>query len=370
MRGRRLVAHRVPLARRRRGRPSASSSRTACAACAATGTATPRTARATASGRSGSTASARRACSTRPSSAGRAWPSAPTAALRRRAGTASVWFSPRWPAGSSSGGPTPRAWPTAPPSPAIAYGSERWLATELCRYLGDAVLLEPEPLRARVAERARELAALLREHATSQRAMSATQARWPERGGGRACCSRRPPKPPRCALSVLGGRWPRAPSRCPRSPPSIRARIVRQRHRRPTPAGLDAAGCQARERLPEQPRARPGDDLGARDRRSTAPPGGPRPAGRRRADRLPHGGRVRSLRGAAGALGPRGDHRSGPGGTHAARGARRTGTAHVVVGITALQPGCAQGRRTSTRREVELRTAGSASDAADGAAPS
>ena len=49
----------------------------------------------------------------------------------------------------------------------VAYGSERWLYTELCRYLGDAVLLEPEPLRARVAVRARELAALVRAHATT-----------------------------------------------------------------------------------------------------------------------------------------------------------------------------------------------------------
>ena len=45
----------------------------------------------------------------------------------------------------------------------VPYGSERWLATELCRYLGDAVLLEPEALRSDVAARARELGAGLRE---------------------------------------------------------------------------------------------------------------------------------------------------------------------------------------------------------------
>ena len=44
----------------------------------------------------------------------------------------------------------------------VPYGSERWLATELCRYLGDAVLLEPEGLRAgrrRPGARARSRAA-------------------------------------------------------------------------------------------------------------------------------------------------------------------------------------------------------------------
>ena len=88
-------------------------------------------------------------------------------ALGDRAGTASVWFSAASRAGSSRTGPTPRAWPTAPRWHRSPYGSERWLCTELCRYLGEAVLLEPEPLRARVAERARELAALVRAHATT-----------------------------------------------------------------------------------------------------------------------------------------------------------------------------------------------------------
>ncbi|MBI3367122.1 MAG: NAD(P)/FAD-dependent oxidoreductase [Burkholderiales bacterium] len=45
--------------------------------------------------------------------------------------------------------------------------SERWLCAELCRYLGEAILLEPEPLRTRVAARARALAALVRAHATT-----------------------------------------------------------------------------------------------------------------------------------------------------------------------------------------------------------
>ena len=49
----------------------------------------------------------------------------------------------------------------------VPYGSERWLTTELCRYLGEAVLLEPEALRHRVAARARELAELAREPVSS-----------------------------------------------------------------------------------------------------------------------------------------------------------------------------------------------------------
>ena len=49
----------------------------------------------------------------------------------------------------------------------MPYGSVRYLCAELCRYLGEAVLLEPEALRAQVAARARELAAYVRAHATT-----------------------------------------------------------------------------------------------------------------------------------------------------------------------------------------------------------
>ena len=49
----------------------------------------------------------------------------------------------------------------------IPYGSERWLCAEICRYRGEAILLEPEPLRASVAKRARELASHMRAHATT-----------------------------------------------------------------------------------------------------------------------------------------------------------------------------------------------------------
>ena len=67
--------------------------------------------------------------------------------LSKTAGTASVWFSPdvaRW---ELEGRPDTIRSPMAPALASVPYGSERWLATELCRYLGDAVLLEPEGLR-------------------------------------------------------------------------------------------------------------------------------------------------------------------------------------------------------------------------------
>jgi proteasome accessory factor BC len=73
-------------------------------------------------------------------------------------GTASVWFSPsvaRWELESR---PDTARLADGSAVASVPYGSERWLAGELCRYLGEAVLLEPEPLRERVARRARELA--------------------------------------------------------------------------------------------------------------------------------------------------------------------------------------------------------------------
>ena len=88
-------------------------------------------------------------------------------ALGDHAGTASVWFSAsvaRW---ELEERPDTVRLADGSALASVAYGSERWLYTELCRYLGEAVLLEPEPLRARVAVRARELAALVRAHATT-----------------------------------------------------------------------------------------------------------------------------------------------------------------------------------------------------------
>jgi predicted DNA-binding transcriptional regulator YafY len=88
-------------------------------------------------------------------------------ALGDRAGTASVWFSAdvaRWQLEDRAD--TGRLADGAALA-SIPYGSEGFLTTDLCSYLGDAVLLEPEALRARVAARARELAAHLRAHATT-----------------------------------------------------------------------------------------------------------------------------------------------------------------------------------------------------------
>jgi predicted DNA-binding transcriptional regulator YafY len=88
-------------------------------------------------------------------------------ALGDHAGTASVWFSAdvaRW---ELEDRPDTGRLADGAALASVPYGSERWLCAELCRYLGEAILLEPEPLRARVAARARELAAFVRSHATT-----------------------------------------------------------------------------------------------------------------------------------------------------------------------------------------------------------
>ncbi len=76
--------------------------------------------------------------------------------LSTTAGTASVWFSPdvaRW---ELEGRPDTIPLADGGALASVPYGSERWLATELCRYLGDAVLLEPEATaRGRRGARAR-----------------------------------------------------------------------------------------------------------------------------------------------------------------------------------------------------------------------
>ena len=150
------------------GASAASSSRTTCAACAATGTATPGIARATASARSASTASSKARALDETFERRESVTARVDGALGDRAGTASVWFSAdvaRWELED-------RARHRAPGRRRRARVGRRTArsagcATELCRYLGDAVLLEPEALRARVAARARELAAHVRAHATT-----------------------------------------------------------------------------------------------------------------------------------------------------------------------------------------------------------
>ena len=61
-----------------------------------------------------------------------------------------------------------RSWPTAAALATITYGSERWLATEVLKHRGEAILLAPEALRARVAGRAEELLGMVRTLAASR----------------------------------------------------------------------------------------------------------------------------------------------------------------------------------------------------------
>ena len=88
-------------------------------------------------------------------------------ALGDHAGTASFWFSARVARWELEERPDTSRLADGAALASVAYGNERWLCAEICRYLGEAVLLEPEQLRARVAARARELAALVRAHATT-----------------------------------------------------------------------------------------------------------------------------------------------------------------------------------------------------------
>ncbi len=88
-------------------------------------------------------------------------------ALGDHAGTASFWFSAKVARWELEGRADTNRLADGAAIASVPYGSERWLCAELCRYLGEAILLEPESLRARVAERARELAALVRAHATT-----------------------------------------------------------------------------------------------------------------------------------------------------------------------------------------------------------
>jgi proteasome accessory factor C len=88
-------------------------------------------------------------------------------ALGDHAGTASLWFSAEIARWELEGRPDTGRLADGAALASVPYGSERWLCAELCRYLGEAILLEPEPLRARVAARARELAAFVRSHATT-----------------------------------------------------------------------------------------------------------------------------------------------------------------------------------------------------------
>ena len=140
--------------------------------------------------------------------------------LSKTAGTASVWFSPdvaRW---ELEGRPDTIPLADGAALASVPYGSERWLATELCRYLGDAVLLEPEGTACRrrgACARARSRAAR-----AGRRARTSPGDPLPRRTTrSRRCC----PRPPTRASS-RGARWSSSrqdSSTCRPSPPCVRA---------------------------------------------------------------------------------------------------------------------------------------------------
>jgi proteasome accessory factor C len=80
---------------------------------------------------------------------------------RGRSGTVSVWFSPEIAPREAENLPTSSPLRDGSALTTISYGSERWLATEILKHRGAAVLIEPEALRAMVARRAAELAGTL-----------------------------------------------------------------------------------------------------------------------------------------------------------------------------------------------------------------
>jgi proteasome accessory factor C len=80
---------------------------------------------------------------------------------RGRSGTASVWFSPVIARRETENLPSASLLVDGGALATISYGSERWLATEILKHRGRAVLIEPEALRAMVARRAGELAEAL-----------------------------------------------------------------------------------------------------------------------------------------------------------------------------------------------------------------
>ncbi len=84
-------------------------------------------------------------------------------APRGRSGTASVWFAPEVAARETEALPSSSPLIDGAALATISYGSERWLATEILKHRGNAVLIGPEHLRAVVATRATELRQLATE---------------------------------------------------------------------------------------------------------------------------------------------------------------------------------------------------------------
>jgi proteasome accessory factor C len=92
--------------------------------------------------------------------------------LTGNVGQASVWFSPRFARWELEKRDDTAELADGAAVATITYSAERFLANDLCRHLGEAILLEPERLRPLVAARATELLALLRQHAEAHAARS------------------------------------------------------------------------------------------------------------------------------------------------------------------------------------------------------
>ena len=148
---------RVPEARVDRGRPRARSSRTRSSGGCRTGTSTPGTSTATRRAATGSTARARRSALRRGFTPRDGFDPAEL----QQTTTARIWYSPevaRWEVEKGAIAARRRR----APSSERAVGSAEWLVGEVLSFRGEAVVLEPAELRARVAQRARELASELR----------------------------------------------------------------------------------------------------------------------------------------------------------------------------------------------------------------
>jgi proteasome accessory factor BC len=80
---------------------------------------------------------------------------------RGRSGTASIWFAPSIAAREAESLPNASALADGAVLATVSYGSERWLATEVLKHRGNAILIQPEALRAMVARHAADLRAAL-----------------------------------------------------------------------------------------------------------------------------------------------------------------------------------------------------------------
>jgi proteasome accessory factor C len=87
---------------------------------------------------------------------------------RGASGTAVIWYSPEIAARELEIQASASELADGAGLAHVSFGSERWLETEVIKHRGEAVLVEPEALRARVARRADELARQLRALAGSR----------------------------------------------------------------------------------------------------------------------------------------------------------------------------------------------------------